>query len=78
MRASDNPSLRGGGRVNVRIESAALEFRPKAETGDRCLDVVGERCADVGGDGDIRALVIAVAIVGGSRVGRLNKGTVSI
>ena len=70
-RASDNPSLRGGGRVNVRIDSAGRESLLNIETVDLFIDVVGERCAGVGVDGEIMA-TSAVAIVYGS-LGRLNK-----
>ena len=70
-RGSDNPPLRGGGRVNVRIDSAGRESRLNIETEDLFVDVVGERHAGVGADGEILATSV-IAIVYGS-IGRLNK-----
>ena len=71
MSASDNPSLRGGGRVNVRIDFAFLESI-KLESGDFFLEIIGDRRADVGVDGEGRALSGIIAIIDGWP-GRLNK-----
>ena len=69
--ASDDPSLRGGGRVNVRIDLAFLESS-RFECLDFFLEIVGDRRAHVGADGDGRALGGVVAITDGWP-GRLNK-----
>ena len=71
MSASDNPSLRGGGRVNVRIDFAFLESI-KLESGDFFLEIIGDRRANVGVDGEGRALSGVIAIIDGWP-GRLNK-----
>jgi len=69
-RASDNSSLHGGGRVDVRIDRADCESLI-TESGDFLLETVGERLADVGVDGDLRAISVN-AIFDGS-LGRLSK-----
>ena len=68
---SDNPSVGGGGRVNVRIDLAFLEST-EFETLDLFLEIVGDRRADVGADGDWRTLSGVGAITDGWP-GRLNK-----
>jgi len=69
-RASNNPSLRGGGRVNVRIENAGFKSF-KLEGFNFFLEIIGEGFADVGVQVEPRATGVR-ARFDGSR-GCLNK-----
>jgi len=68
--ASDNPSLRGGGRVNVRKDIAVIETCDN-EFWKVCLELIGEGSADVGIEAE-RLPRAAIARADGSR-GHLNK-----